>query len=158
MATVYLALGSNVGIGDKQLDAAIKQLREHVSDIVEAPRYHSKAVGFVDQPDFLNTVLMVTTDLSPQELLAFTQAIEQRVGRIRRFRWGPREIDIDIIFYNYQVIDEPALTIPHPRFAEREFVLKPLNDINSEFVDPISHKSIQELYKTLPEESRSVKS
>lgn len=157
MATVFLALGSNVGIGTKQFEATLKQLRKHISNITEAPHYRSKAVGFVDQPDFLNTVLMATTDLSAQELLTFTQEVEKKVGRIRRFRWGPREIDIDIIFYDTLIINEPDLSIPHPRFAQREFVLKPLYDLNPELIDPISKKTIKQLYAALSAENKSIK-
>jgi 2-amino-4-hydroxy-6-hydroxymethyldihydropteridine diphosphokinase len=158
MAIVYLALGSNVGKGDQQFDSALKALREHLTDIKQASRYTSAAVGFTDQPDFLNTVIEAETDLSPQELLAFTQMTEQKVGRIRRFRWGPREIDIDIIFYDDQIIDEPDLSIPHPRFAKREFILKPLLDLNPDLIDPVSKKTIQQLYEQLPAENRVIKS
>lgn len=157
MAVVFLALGSNVGKGDQQFDSAIKSLREHLIDIEQAPRYTSKAVGFTDQPDFLNTIIKAQTDLSPQELLAFTQITEQKVGRVRRFRWGPREIDIDIIFYDNQVIDEPNLVIPHPRFADRDFVLKPLNDLNSELIDPVSKQTVKQLYELLPAKNRAIK-
>lgn len=157
MATVYLALGSNVGIGDEQFDNTIKQLSKHLIDIKQAPRYSSKAAGFTDQPDFLNTAIKAETDLSPNKLLTFTQSVEQAVGRIRRFHWGPREIDIDIIFYDDQIVKQPNLTIPHPRFSERDFVLKPISDLSPEFVDPISNKTIRELYQNLPKQNRSIK-
>lgn len=157
MAIIYLALGSNVGIGDEQFDNAITKLSKHLIDIEQAPRYHSKAVGFTDQPDFLNTALKAATNLSPTELLVFIQLVEQSVGRIKRFRWGPREIDIDIIFYEDRIIDKPELTIPHPRFSERDFVLKPINDLDPMFVDPVSHKTISELYLGLAGNNRSIK-
>ncbi|TAL14728.1 2-amino-4-hydroxy-6-hydroxymethyldihydropteridine diphosphokinase [Patescibacteria group bacterium] len=157
MATVYLALGSNVGKGDQQFNQAITLLGEQLRDIVEAPRYISRAVGYEDQADFINTVIQASTGLSPRELLAFTQTIEHTVGRIRRFRWGPREIDIDIIFYDELVISEPELVIPHPRFAERDFVLKPLVDLNPNLTDPTSHLSVSELYNKLPANIRAIK-
>ena len=157
MATVYLALGSNVGVGDQQFDQAIELLQQHLTDILQAPRYSSKAVGFTDQPDFLNTVIQGQTELSPADLLAFTQTIEEKIGRIKRFRWGPREIDIDIIFYDNQIISEENLAIPHPRFAERDFVLKPLSDITPDFVDPVSQLTASVLYEKIPNESRVVK-
>ena len=157
MVTVYLALGSNVGIGEKQFDVAIQQLRAHLRNIVEAPRYHSTAVGFVNQPDFLNTVIQAETVLTPHELLTFTQSVEKAVGRIRRFRWGPREIDIDIIFYDTLVLSDDDLIIPHPRFAERDFVLKPLIDLRPDLIDPLTKLSIIELYNKLPAESRAIK-
>lgn len=157
MAIIYLALGSNVGIGEKQFDLAIKFLAEKLTNIKESPRYSSKAVGFVDQPDFLNSVIWAQTTLSPPDLLQFTQLAEKSVGRIRRFHWGPREIDIDIIFYDDQIIDKPDLAIPHPRFAEREFVLKPLCDLNPDLIDPVSKKAVRDLYDQLPNSHRSIK-
>lgn len=156
MATVYLALGSNVGKGDQQVDKAITLLHEQLTDITEAPRYMSMAVGFTDQADFMNTAVVAETELSPRELLAFTQYVEQTVGRIRRFRWGPREIDIDIIFYDDLVIDEPDLTIPHPRFAQRDFVLRPIADLNPDLIDPVSKMTVSELYEKLPASNRSI--
>lgn len=157
MAEVYLALGSNVGSGDVHLDQAIKLLESAVSNIKQAPRYTSKAVGFTEQADFLNTVISGETALKPQELLVFIQQVEQEVGRIRRFRWGPREIDIDIIFYDGQIINNPDLSIPHPRFSERDFVLQPLCDLKSDFIDPISKLTVHELYEKLPKEALSIK-
>jgi 2-amino-4-hydroxy-6-hydroxymethyldihydropteridine diphosphokinase len=156
MAVVFLALGSNVGDGNKHLDDAIRLLGAKISDIIQAPRYTSKAVGFTDQADFLNTVIKGRTDLKPLDLLAFTQEIEKKIGRIWRFHWGPREIDIDIIFYDYQIINEPNLTVPHPRFSEREFVLKPLSYIVPDFIDPVSKLKIKKLYDNLPTELRSI--
>lgn len=156
MAIVYLALGSNVGIGNRQLNQAITLLRDKLTRIRYAPQYASKAVGYTDQPDFLNTVIKAETTMQPSELLEFTQQVEQTIGRIRRFRWGPREIDVDIIFYDDLVLETPELTIPHPRFAERDFVLKPLCDLNPDLIDPISHKSVQELYGQLPESNLSI--
>lgn len=157
MAMVYLALGSNVGDGNQQFDMAISLLKTQFSDIIEAPRYRSKAVGVTDQPDFLNTVIRAKTELSPQSLLEFTKATEQEVGRVHRYRWGPREIDIDIIFYDDVVTETPTLTLPHPRFSERDFVLKPVLDINPTFVDPLSGQTIQELFNALGKNEHSIK-
>jgi len=157
MATVYLALGSNVGDGDQQFDRAIELLTPALSHIQQAPRYSSKAVGFTDQPDFLNTAIRAETDLDLRQLLELTQSVEQKVGRVKRFHWGPREIDIDIIFYDNHVIELPDLSIPHPRFSERDFVLRPLQDLSPEFVDPLTHKTVKALYDQLPLESRSIK-
>jgi len=158
MAEIFLALGSNVGDGDKHFDEAINLLSEKIANIIQAPRYKSKAVGFTDQADFTNSVICGDTKLEPLELLKFTQSIEEEVGRIRRFRWGPREIDIDIIFYDDMIIDEKNLTVPHPRFTEREFVLKPLIDITPNFIDPVSKNTIKNLYDNLPEKDKSLKS
>lgn len=157
MARVYLALGSNVGNGDAHFDEAIKMMSEKLDDIRQAPRYSSKAYGVTDQPDFLNSAIEATTVLSPQDLLTFVKDIEMRVGRIWRYRWGPREIDIDIIFYGDEIVDEPNLHIPHIGFAERDFVLKPICDLNPSLVDPRSHISVLEIYKNLPNTAFNIK-
>ena len=154
MSTVYLALGSNVGDSHATIAQAIALLaRGAVTDIRCAPLYTSKAVGYTDQPDFLNTALIGQTELPPLELLRALKQIEQRVGRIKRFRWGPREIDIDIIFYDDELLNTAELVIPHPRFAERSFVLQPLVDLDADLVDPLSGQTVAQLLKGLPPES-----
>lgn len=158
MATIFLALGSNVGDSQAHIEKAIELLGEKVGNITRAPIYISKAVGFTEQPDFLNTAIKGQTDLKPRELLRFVKDVEQKVGRIQRFRWGPREIDVDIIFYASEVMDKPGLTIPHPRFKERDFVLKPICDLNPEYVDPLTRLSVQTLLSNLPESDLSIKS
>lgn len=156
MATVFLALGSNVGDSVDTIGRTIDALRKELRDITVAPVYISRAVGFTDQPDFYNTALRAGTDLSPEELLKFVKSLEKKLGRISRFRWGPREIDIDIIFYDDLVMESPTLTIPHPRFAERDFVLRPIVDIAPDFVDPVSKHTIAELYQNLPAERHAL--
>ncbi len=156
METVYLALGSNVGDSRAFIAQAIESLSESLSNIQSAPLYRSKAVGYTDQPDFLNTVVRGQTDLTPLELLKFVKTVEQKTGRVRRFRWGPREIDIDIIFYGDKVIEEEGLTIPHARFRERDFVLRPLCDLNPDAIDPVGKLSARELLNKLPAEQHSI--
>lgn len=149
MTDVYLALGSNVGDSRTLINNAVKLLSTGLKDIEQAPVYRSSAVGYTDQPDFLNTAIRGRTDLSPNELLKFIKDTEKKVGRVASFRWGPREIDIDIIFYGDQVIISERLVIPHPRFAERDFVLQPLFDLNPSLVDPASRLSIRQLLERL---------
>lgn len=156
MAHICLALGSNVGKSREYIDKAVELLGRSVDSINLAPLYISKAVGYTDQPDFLNTALCGETALSPQELLTFVKDAEKQVGRIYRFRWGPREIDIDIIFYDDTVLDTVELTIPHPRFAERDFVLQPLADIVPDLRDPRSGQPISALLAALPQDSLSI--
>lgn len=156
MATVLLALGSNVGDSVDTIGRTIDALRKELRDITVAPVYISRAVGFTDQPDFYNTALRAGTDLSPEKLLKFVKSLEKKLGRIARFRWGPREIDIDIIFYDDLVVESPNLTIPHPRFAERDFVLRPIADIQPNLVDPVSGKTIHELLRVLPKSERAI--
>ena len=150
MVTVFLALGSNVGNSTEYIAQATRLLKQKVADSMPAPLYTSSPVGYTDQPDFLNTAFRGETDLSPMELLKFVKEVEAEVGRIVRFRWGPREIDIDIIFYGDIILDADVLTIPHPRFAERDFVLRPLCDIDPGFLDPRSKQSVSQLFAKLP--------
>jgi len=156
MAIVYLALGSNVGDSGRHIEQAIGLLQERVSGLVRAPMYRSRATGYTEQPDFWNTVVGGQTDLSPHELLEFVKGLEEQVGRVRRFRWGPREIDIDIILYGQAILDEPELMIPHLRLAEREFVLQPLYDLAPELVEPRSGRRVRELLADLPDTQRSI--
>ena len=156
MAVVYLALGSNVGDTKGHLKKAEELLCETLDCTVSAPLYASKAVGYTDQADFLNTVVCGQTTLSPEELLQLITDIEVKVGRTKTFRWGPREIDIDIIFYDDVIMNQPGLTIPHPHFFERDFVLRPMCDLNPDFVDPRSKKSIKTLLDNLPKSQRSI--
>jgi len=156
MTTVFLALGSNVGDSLGYITAAIEQLGENVTHIVQAPIYRSHAAGYTDQADFLNTAISGETKLTPQELLLFVKEVEKTVGRIERFRWGPREIDIDIIFYGNQIISENNLVIPHQKMAERDFVLQPLLDLNSKLRHPQTNEALTKLLEVIPQENRSI--
>ncbi len=149
MTEVYLALGSNVGDSRQYIEQAISSLGTVITQIKQAPLYLSKAVSYTEQPDFLNTAISGQTSLAPEELLAFIQSVEQQIGRIKRFRWGPREIDIDIIFYGNKILETAQLTIPHPAFRGRDFVLQPLSDLNPDYIDPISQKTISQLLAIL---------
>lgn len=156
MATIYLALGSNVGDSKDHIQQAVKLLELSVQNIQQAPVYKSKAVGYTDQPDFLNTALQGQTTLSPEDLLALIKTIEEKLGRQNRFRWGPREIDIDIIFYDNQVSESPNLTLPHPEFRSRDFVLQPLYDLNPGMTDPVSDQTITQLLDKIPLADKSI--
>jgi 2-amino-4-hydroxy-6-hydroxymethyldihydropteridine diphosphokinase len=145
MATVYLALGSNAGDSPAHITQAVKLLGASIQQIKQAPVYASKAVGYTDQADFLNSALSGQTGLSPAALLKFTTEVERQVGRTASFHWGPREIDIDIIFYDDIVMDTPRLVIPHPQFKARDFVLRPLRDLDPSLTDPVSGQTVAEL-------------
>lgn len=149
-------MGSNVGDSKQYVLAAQEMLLNVLECPVSAPLYRSKAVGVTDQADFLNTVVRGLTNLSPEELLRFVKDVEVKVGRIERFRWGPREIDIDIILFGDTVMDQNNLTIPHPRFAERDFVLKPLCDLDAALIDPVSKLTVEALLQKLPPNNLSV--
>ncbi|HYB00770.1 MAG TPA: 2-amino-4-hydroxy-6-hydroxymethyldihydropteridine diphosphokinase [Ktedonobacteraceae bacterium] len=156
MEIIFLALGSNVENRKQYIETAINLLREKVHDIVVAPLYETKPRYFEDQQNFLNTVLRGYTELEPWELLQFTQTVQQEVGRVERFRYGPREIDIDILMYDQIVYKDEGLEIPHSRLQERDFVLQPFADINPDFLHPVLKKTIKELLDALPQEQQSI--
>lgn len=147
---VYLLLGSNLGNRKEILDKAIKLLNQKVGIIISQSKdYETAPWGVTDQPDFLNLVVSIQTRLKPLQILEITQSIENQLGRIRKEKWGARLIDIDILFYGNEIIDEPNLKIPHPLLQERDFALSPLAEIAPDFVHPVLGKTILELREKL---------
>ena len=128
---VYLSLGSNLGDREDFLISALKGIsriaRTRIVDISNI--YETEPVGYTQQERFLNMAALVRTKIEPISLLKELKAIEDSLGRTREIRWGPRNIDIDILLYEDMIVDLPELTIPHPRMRERAFVLIPLRDI-----------------------------
>ncbi len=149
MHTVFLALGSNIGNKKNTINQAISYLERHVTDIKSAKLYETKPMYFEDQDIFVNTVIKGQTKLSPQELLAFVKLTERELGRKERFRNGPREIDIDILFYDQLIYESINLVIPHPRINERTFVLQPFVDLDPDFMHPVINKTVKELLAEL---------
>lgn len=144
--TVYLGLGSNVGDREQMLQAAIDRLKSPELRIVRVSSvYETEPQGRRNQRWFLNLVVEAETDLFPRQLLGRIAKIEQELGRRRMLANGPRTIDIDILFYGNFVVDTPELSIPHPRFAERRFVLAPMVDLAPELRDPVSRRTMREL-------------
>lgn len=146
MKTAYLGLGSNVGDREANLREALERL--HTAGIHVARRsslYETEPQDVRDQPWFLNAVIKVETELFPRQLLGCLQNIEREMGRRRVTPKGPRNIDIDILFYGRSVIDAPELQVPHPRIAERRFVLEPLSEIAPEFRHPVIGKTAREM-------------
>lgn len=127
--TVYLGLGSNLGDKRKNIEKAIALLKKEVKVTKISSFFESKAVGYMAQPDFVNAVAEIKTSYPPKKLLNSIKKIEKALGRKRAIRWGPRLIDIDILFYDEIEMNSPRLTLPHPRLLERQFVLKPLAEI-----------------------------
>ena len=146
-AIVYLGLGSNLGNRQDNLDRALDFLSHRLRVEKVSSVYDTEPVGNVDQPRFLNLVCQVYTKLAPMELLTLAKGIERKLGRVSGKRNAPRPIDIDILFYDDQVIETPELVIPHPRLAERAFVLTPLAEIVPDLVHPPSGKTIKQLLK-----------
>lgn len=149
---VYLSLGSNMGDTVNNLDEAIRRMQDTagVSVVSVSPRYKTRPIGKTDQDWFLNQAVHISTTLDPYELLTACQHIENELGRVREERWGPRTIDIDIIHYEGVQNSDPQLTLPHPRFHERAFVLVPLADIvpNAFILDKSVAQYVRELPKT----------
>ncbi|MFA0815467.1 MAG: 2-amino-4-hydroxy-6-hydroxymethyldihydropteridine diphosphokinase [Anaerofustis sp.] len=129
MHKIYLSLGSNIGDTKQNLGEALENLRDHVTITALSSYYETEPVGYSDQPWFLNLALEGETELAPYDLLAFTQSIEKGMGRVKLIRFGPRNIDIDILLYDDLQMNDEALTIPHPRMTERAFVVEPLYEI-----------------------------
>ncbi|HVS07294.1 MAG TPA: 2-amino-4-hydroxy-6-hydroxymethyldihydropteridine diphosphokinase [Candidatus Dormibacteraeota bacterium] len=129
---MWLALGSNLGDREAFLAAARAALKESGASLIRKSRVaETEPVGITDQPPFLNQVLEVETTLEPRALLENVKKIEQQLGRQHRQRWGPREIDIDILRYDNRVVDEPGLRIPHPELPNRPFLLELIGDLYS---------------------------
>ena len=146
MNKAYLLTGGNEGdraLHMQQARANIELICGQV--ILISSLYETAPWGKTDQPDFLNQVLLIQTLLDPARLLHSVLSIEKTGGRIRSEKNAPRTIDIDILFFNHQVLHEPGLTIPHPRIAERRFVLEPLHEISPNYIHPVLGKTISQL-------------
>jgi len=146
MNTTYLLLGSNEGNRFTWLQSGIEHIRRICGTIIEKSGiYETSAWGIEDQPDFLNQVICVHTLLDPEQLLAGIQETERLLGRQRIVKWGQRTLDVDILFFNDTIWNEPHLKIPHPYLAERRFTLAPLAEIAPGLMHPVLHKSVSTL-------------
>jgi 2-amino-4-hydroxy-6-hydroxymethyldihydropteridine diphosphokinase len=153
----FLSLGSNLGKRAKNLAEAVRLLHENGAEVVRASAvYETEPVDQLDQPWFLNQVLQVRSSLAPHALLGLAKSIEARMKRIPTVAKGPRRIDIDILFADDLIVDLPDLTIPHPRLAQRNFVLVPLCEIAPEIRHPILGKTIRELAPESSDRARVV--
>lgn len=148
MHEVYLLLGANLDERLCQLDAARQQIKWHIGNIsIQSAIYETSSWGVEEsQPDYLNQVIQVSTALKPMDLLEEIHKIEYALGRVRDQKWGSRVIDIDILFYESEIINEPDLIIPHPYFQERNFAMAPMYEIASCFCHPVLKKTVSELY------------
>src|ERR1700690_982251 len=146
MATIYIGIGSNLGDKEGNCKTAIERLSENGIAVkkISSP-YRTKPWGVEDQPDFVNMAVKAETSIKPSELLTILKAIEKEMGRQDGVHWGPRLIDLDLLFYDDLVISCDKLAIPHPLLHKREFVLLPLAEIAAEFVHPVLKATIKQL-------------
>ncbi len=150
---VYLLLGSNVGDRDANIAKACELIgQETGSSIRQSALYETAAWGKTDQAAFLNQAIAIDTDLAPLALLTLLKKIEKRVGRIDTEKWGPRVIDIDILFYGREIIQLPELQVPHPYLPVRRFALLPLSEI-ADMRHPVLKKTIKDLLAECPDTS-----
>lgn len=152
--TAYLGLGANLGNRQKTMRQALEELAAQptIEVVAVSSLYQTAPVGMTDQPDFLNAAAAIRTTLMPQELLAHILQLEQKLGRLRTVRWGPRTIDIDILMYGSEEIKQPKLTVPHPRLGERAFALVPLAEIAPDLCFPGENERLREKAARMKEE------
>jgi 2-amino-4-hydroxy-6-hydroxymethyldihydropteridine diphosphokinase len=145
----YIGIGSNVGDKKANCLKGIELLAEAGRVVRVSSLYYTEPVGFKEQEDFINAVVGLETDFPPADLLSICHSIENRLGRIRTLRWGPRTLDLDILLYGELVMDQPDLVIPHPMMSARKFVLIPLAEIAPHAVHPGLNKSAAQLLQEL---------
>jgi len=143
--TVYLSLGTNIGNRPSNLREAISSLAPQIIVKAKSSVYETLPWGYTEQENFLNQVLKASTYLEPLPLLKHIKRLEVALGRKATFKYGPRLIDIDILFYDQLILETPLLVIPHPHVHERGFVLLPMMDIAPDLVHPVNRKSIREM-------------
>jgi 2-amino-4-hydroxy-6-hydroxymethyldihydropteridine diphosphokinase len=152
MNKTYLLLGSNMGNSKASLSRAVVQIEKQIGSVVrQSSLYSTAAWGKIKQPDFLNQVIIVETELTALQTMQTILAIEKRMGRVRTVKNAPRIIDIDILFFNKEITDENKLTIPHPQLQNRRFVLVPLNQLSPNLKHPLLKKTVRQLLIHCPD-------
>jgi 2-amino-4-hydroxy-6-hydroxymethyldihydropteridine diphosphokinase len=146
---VAIALGSNLGDRASHLAFAVDHLRTHVLDLRVSSFIDTDPVGVGEQPAFLNGAVAGSTQLSPRQLLEFLLTVERERGRHRPYEGAPRTLDLDLVLYDAAIIDEPGLSVPHPRFRDRAFVLAPLAEIAGTMQDPVTGLTVLELWQRI---------
>lgn len=129
----FIGIGTNIGDRGQNIENALFEISKIAVIKKKSSIHETKPIGHEDQGDFFNTAIEIETDLKPIDLIIKLQEIEHKMGRVRDIKNGPRIIDLDILTYGNEIINEPNLTIPHPRMFERDFVMKPLKEITNDF-------------------------
>ena len=154
--SIFIALGSNLGDKESNMKEALQRLAQKGVTVCKVSGFMAtRPYGVTDQPDFLNAVAEIKTDNSPTELLRVLLQVEQEMGRKRIRHWGERNIDLDLLLYDDQIINLPDLKVPHPDMQNRDFVLRPLAQIAPDTVHPVLRKTIKQLWKELQNRGRS---
>lgn len=158
MLIVYLGVGSNLGNRCENLLKALNLLKESsgVSGFELSKLYETSPVDFLEQDKFLNGVVRIYTNLRPREVLNLCQDIERRLQREKTVRFGPRNIDVDLLFYDSRIINENDFIVPHPRAHVRLFVLKPMCDLDPDFMHPLLQKSMRRLVDEFTDATQTI--
>jgi 2-amino-4-hydroxy-6-hydroxymethyldihydropteridine diphosphokinase len=156
LAIAYIGLGSNLGDKKSNIQKVIDIIREKkiLKEIKVSSLFLTEPVGKKEQPDFLNLVIKGKTELGPFELLSSLLEIENNLGRKRKEKWGPRQIDLDILFYGDIILNQENLVIPHPELPNRRFVLVPLMELSPDLKHPLLNKNIRQLLKDTKDQSK----
>lgn len=157
MNRVFIGMGSNLGDRISYCREALDEMAGFSRITKVSSLYETDPVGKEDQPEFINCVVEINTELSAEELLKQLNLVEAKLGRVRHEKWGPRNIDLDIIFYSDKIINEENLEIPHPRAHLRRFVLQPLCEIAPEYIHPKLNLSVLELLNRLEDDKNVIK-
>jgi len=150
---IFILLGSNLGDRQENLDRARHEISRSVGEIITTSSiYKTAAWGNTNQPDFYNQVIEIRSTLDPDKLFLETQLIEQKMGRVRKEKWSPRIIDIDILFFGDLIIETENLTIPHREIPNRKFTLLPLAEVTPDFIHPVLKKSVLQMLAACTDE------
>lgn len=155
----YIGIGSNQGDPRANCTAAIEHIGAsgHNRLLDQSSFYHTEPWGYRDQDDFINLVIKIETSLSPLDLLSFLQGVERKLAKKQDIPWGPRTIDLDILFYNNDILESPQITIPHSFVCQRGFVLHPLKEIAPCLIHPVYNQTISQLLDSLDDDNQVIK-
>jgi 2-amino-4-hydroxy-6-hydroxymethyldihydropteridine diphosphokinase len=150
----YIGIGSNVGDKARQCERGVAEIlkRDRHRLLARSSLYKTQPIGYIEQDWFINLVIKIETEMDAPALLCSLKEIESRLGRVKTHRWGPRSIDLDILFFNDDRIQTDELTVPHPLIQDRQFVLVPLAEIDPTLTHPVLKKTVQQLLEQLRED------